>query len=552
VNRPLQVLLIEDSEDDAALLEIELRRAGYAPACHRVETLEALGAALDRQHLDIVISDYRLPRFDGLAALALVKAKGLDVPFIIASGYITEETAVAAMKAGAHDYVMKDKLARLGPAVERELRDAASRRERRRSEGQLKAQHAITLILATAPSYDEAAPSIVQVLLESLNMDVGALWVVDPRRQVLKPSVLRLRAASPPLNAFLEEGRRLTFPPGIGLAGQVWQQRRAAWITDLARDANLFRRDLAAQAGLQSAAAFPIQSAGAVFGVLEFFALHRMEPDPTLLDLMTAICSEIGQFLERRNAEEALRRAHDELETRVQKRTAELNAANAKLHAAIAERRRLELELLEITEKERRRIGLDLHDDLGQQLAGLALMTKGLQLKLAKRHSRETSDATRIHNLVQQAMTHARDLARDLAMLDLKGDDLPAALDGLAKHAEKLFKISCRFEAGKSIPPLEPNVASQLYKITQEAVTNAIKHAKAKVIGISLANGSDELILTVQNDGLPFPNLKSPSTGMGLRIMNYRASLIGASLEIKGDGPQGTCVSCSLPLEGKK
>ena len=119
MNRPLQVLLIEDSEDDAALLEIELRRAGYAPLCHRVETPEALSAALERRHLDIVISDYRLPRFDGLAALALVKAKGLDLPFIIVSGYITEETAVAAMKAGAHDYVMKDKLARLGPAVER-------------------------------------------------------------------------------------------------------------------------------------------------------------------------------------------------------------------------------------------------------------------------------------------------------------------------------------------------------------------------------------------------------------------------------------------------
>jgi len=552
VNRPLQVLLIEDSEDDAALLEIELRRAGYAPLCHRVETPEALSAALERRHLDIVISDYRLPRFDGLAALALVKAKGLDLPFIIVSGYITEETAVAAMKAGAHDYVMKDKLARLGPAVERELREAASRRERRRSERQLKAQHTITLILAAAASFDEAAPVIVQVLLESLNMDVGALWVVDPEQHVIRPSVLSLRTASAPLNSFVEANRCLTFPSGSGLAGRVWGQRRAVWITDLARDAGLLRRDLAAQAGLQSAAAFPIQSEGAFFGVLEFFAVAKTEPDPTLLNLMTAISSEIGQFLERRNAEEALRRAHDELEMRVQQRTADLKTANARLQAAIAARRRLELELLEITEKERRRIGLDLHDDLGQQLSGLALMTKGLQLKLAKRRAREASDAARIHNLVQQAMTHARDLARDLTMLDLKGDDLPAALDGLARHAERLFKISCRFEAARNIPPLEPNVVSQLYKITQEAVTNAIKHAQAKAIGIRLANGSGELRLTVQNDGLPFPNLKSPSTGLGLRIMNYRASLIGALLEIKGDGSQGTCVTCSLPLEGKK
>ena len=165
-----------------------------------------------------------------------------------------------------------------------------------------------------------------------------------------------------------------------------------------------------------------------------------MEPDATLLNMMTAVSSEIGQFMQRRKAEEALRHVYDELEMRVQQRTADLKTANARLQAAIAERRRLEYELLEITEKERRRIGLDLHDDLGQQLSGLALMTKGLELKLAKRRARETSDAAKIHNLVQQAMNHARDLARDLATLDLKGDDLPAALDGLARHAAEIVQ----------------------------------------------------------------------------------------------------------------
>ncbi len=129
---------------------------------------------------------------------------------------------------------------------------------------------------------------------------------------------------------------------------------------------------------------------------------------------------------------------------------------------------------------------------------------------------------------------------------------MPAALDGLARHAGDLFKVSCRFEVTGDIPVLESNVASQLYKIAQEAVTNAIKHAKANAVGIRLANGSDQITLTVHNDGLPFTGLKDHSTGMGLRIMNYRASLIGASLEIEGDGPQGTCVTCSVPREGKK
>jgi signal transduction histidine kinase len=236
---------------------------------------------------------------------------------------------------------------------------------------------------------------------------------------------------------------------------------------------------------------------------------------------------------------------------RVAQRTADLKTANAKLETAIAERKRLEHELLDITEKERRRIGLDLHDDLGQKLSGIALMTKGLELKLAKQKAGEAQEAARIHTLVQQAMSHASDLAHDLATLDLKGGDLNAALGQLAARARELFDISCRFKTDVQDPQLENSVVGQLYKIAQEAVTNAIKHGKAKRVDISLSNGSDRLLLTIQNNGKAFPDLKSGSTGMGLRIMNYRASLIGASLEIKGVGTRGTLVTCSVPLEGK-
>jgi len=276
-----------------------------------------------------------------------------------------------------------------------------------------------------------------------------------------------------------------------------------------------------------------------------------MEHDPNLLNMMTAIGSELGQFIQRRRAEDDLRRAHDELEMRIQQRTAELKTTNDKLQASITERKRLEHELLEITEKERRRIGLDLHDDLGQKLSGIALMIKGLELRLAKQDSTIAKEAGKIHTLVQQAMSHASDLAHDLATLDRKGSDLPAALKDLAEHARELFAITCRFKVDGEIPPLEPHTVGELYKIAQEAVTNAIKHGKAKKVGISLANGSERLVLTIQNDGLPFPDLQSHSTGMGLRIMNYRASLIGASLEVKGIN-NGTRVTCSMPLEGKK
>jgi len=676
MEQPLKVLIVEDSENDAALLEIELERAGYAPFCERVQTADELGLALGRQRWDVIIADYVLPHFNGLAALAIVKEKGLDLPFIIVSGHITDATAVAAMKAGAHDYVMKDNLARLGSAVERELREAAVRVERRRSEEQLKvehtfreaiensvpagitaidlegrqtyvnpafcamvgwnetellggrppflywpsegvdgiaealgkviqgttpaggielrfrrrnderfdallqvtpirdgfgaitgwvssasditerkraevrlaAEHAITRILFNAQSLDEAAPGILQVLLDGLEMDVGALWVPDQKNEQLYQSMANLRTTSPSLNLFLEKGRRLTFAPGQGLPGQVWKKQMPAWYENLAQEKSFTRRELAAQAGLQSALVFPIQSSTEFFGAIELFSLRTAKPNPTLMNMMTAIGSEIGQFMERRSAEEELRRAHDELEMRVQRRTADLKTANAKLETAIAERKRLEHELLEITEKERRRIALDLHDDLGQKLSGIALMTKGLELRLAKRNAPEAEEAERIHELVQETMSHTSHLARDLATLDWKEHDLPSALKDLAIKAQKLFNVTCGFKAEGKIPAIDPHMRSHLYKIAQESLTNAIKHGKAKRVGISLSNGNKHIVLTIQNDGKPFPDLKGHPTGMGVRIMNYRASVIGGALEIKGTGQRGTRVTCSVPL----
>jgi PAS domain S-box-containing protein len=672
----LRVLIVEDYENDALLLQEALREAGYNPLCHRVQTREAMSEALESQKWDLIVADYKLPQFDGLEALGLVKAMGLDLPFIVVSGQITETTAVAAMKAGAHDYVMKDHLARLGPAVERELREAEGRRDRRRAkeklqveqvfrraiensvpsgisaidlegrqtyvnpafcemvgwseqeligarppfaywppdqvesitealgkaiqatppggslelrfrrrsgerldvllqltplrdsfdnvtgwvssvsditerkrvEARLAADYAITRILANGASLQEAGPRLLQVLLGGLEVDLGVLWIPDLHGQILQPAVLDVRAHTPALEAFVQACRRLTLAQGTSLPGRVWQQRRAIWARDIADEPAYQRRQAALQAGFQSALAFPIQSDTEFFGVLEFFTLRRLEDDPNFRSMMAALGSEIGQFIQRRTAEEALRRAHDELELRVQQRTAELKSANAKLQASIAERKRLENELLEITEKERRRIGLDLHDDLGQKLSGVAMMTKGLELKLAKLRVAEAQDAAKIHLLIQQAMSHASDLAHDMATLDLSQKDLPSALADLAAHAAAMFHISCRFTQEGTVPQLDPSVIAQLYKIVQEAVTNGIKHGKTKRVGIHLNAGPDQLLLTIQNNGLPFPDLRSQSTGMGLRIMNYRAHLVGASLDVKGLGNRGTLVACSLSL----
>ena len=136
MSTPLRVLIVEDQEDDAALMLRELRRAQFEPEYQRVETEEELTAALEKGGWDIVLSDHGLPRFNSLQALNMLHESGLDLPFIIVSGSIGEDLAVAAMKSGAHDYIMKNNLARLGPAVEREMREAEVRRARKVAEEQ--------------------------------------------------------------------------------------------------------------------------------------------------------------------------------------------------------------------------------------------------------------------------------------------------------------------------------------------------------------------------------------------------------------------------------
>lgn len=148
---PLQVLIVEDSENDALLMIRELRRGGYEPIYERVETRAAMQSALDKTKWDVILCDYNLPHFSGPEALAFVKERGLDIPFIIVTGTIGDVEAVSTMKAGAHDYILKGNLTRLPAAIERELREAVMRRERRLADEMLKAsEERFRTILETA------------------------------------------------------------------------------------------------------------------------------------------------------------------------------------------------------------------------------------------------------------------------------------------------------------------------------------------------------------------------------------------------------------------
>jgi signal transduction histidine kinase len=234
------------------------------------------------------------------------------------------------------------------------------------------------------------------------------------------------------------------------------------------------------------------------------------------------------------------------LESRVHERTSALSRANGKLRKEIAARHRLEKEILEISEREQKRIGRDLHDDLGQRLVGISYMSHQLANSLAARSAPEARQAAKITALLNDALGLTRSLARGLHPVALQSGGLMAALADLAERTSEMFQVDCRFEGPVADPRLGGTAATHLYRIAQEAVTNAVNHGKADLIMIKLDVGPDRAVLAVSDNGTGLPKLSPRRKGMGLRIMNYRADVIGGTLAFATPSNGGTTVTCAV------
>jgi len=229
--------------------------------------------------------------------------------------------------------------------------------------------------------------------------------------------------------------------------------------------------------------------------------------------------------------------ARDELQLLVRQRT-------ERLEQEIRERVRLEKELLEAGEREQRRIGHDLHDSLGQHLTATALAGKVLAKKLAEKP--EAAAADRVVAMVEESIELTRKLARSLHPIELEANGLADALQNLAANISKAFNVSCRFENSGTAVVTTPEASTHLYRIAQEAVSNAIRHGHARHVTISLAGSGGQILLTVTDDGTGLSTDARTKKGMGLRIMDYRAGMIGATFDIQNLPAGGTRAVCVL------
>jgi PAS domain S-box-containing protein len=228
---------------------------------------------------------------------------------------------------------------------------------------------------------------------------------------------------------------------------------------------------------------------------------------------------------------------------------AERNLINcvAETLKAYWERKRLEAEILEISEREQRRIGQDMHDTLSQHLRGIAYLSHVLNESLIRRSLPESSDSARISQLLNEAVDQTRLLSRGLFPVELESDGLMSALEALANTVSDIYKISCEFACPEPVLIDDNATAIHLYRIAQEAAFNAVRHGRASRVTISLSISTQELTLRVQDNGRGFPKVLPRTRGMGLRMMQHRAHVIGAKLSHQTAPQGGVALTCRLP-----
>lgn len=427
--------------------------------------------------------------------------------------------------------------------------------ERKRAEARLAAQYAVTRVLAEAPTLASGTPRILQAVCESLGWLMGAIWRVDQKEKLLR-CVETWHMPSAQLQEFDQGTHSRTFSPGVGLPGRVWSQAQPAWIEDVTRDVNFPRASLAAREGLHAAFGFPVLLGGEVLGVLEFFSEQIQKPDGDLLQMMSAIGSQIGQFIERKETEDALRVYARDLEI-ARKRAEEATRAKSEFLANISHEIRTPMNAM---------IGM----------TELALATR------INREQREylnaiqgSADAllTLVNDLLDFSKIEARKLQLDRVGFDLR-DALEDTMRVLAPRAhQKGIELACHIHP--EVPDALVGDPLRLRQIVVNLVGNAIKFTERGEVVLSVLtepcpNGNVQLRFSVTDTGIGIPQEKQAvifeafsqadssttrrygGTGLGLAISAQLVELMGGKISVESELGLGSTFHFTARFEARQ
>lgn len=535
MDRALKILLVEDVETDAELQLRELRRAGLSIDSRRVQSEAAFLEGLDEFAPDIIMSDFSIPGFGGMRALVLACERAPETPFVFVSGTIGEETAVESLKSGATDYVLKGNLARLGPVVRRAIAEARERRARLAAE---RRSYELTNLyaalsesndaLARAQGRDELFRDICRIAVTRGGLKYAWVGLVDGEGGTVRPLVhfsdggRAVELAEVPLDA--------RQPGGRGPMATAARDGHASVCNDIPSDRRFSERMRAQE--FRSTAALPLLLEGQPIGGFGLYASDMGYFDEERMHLLGELAGNIAFALDRFEQEAQRRRA----ETAIFEARQQLQALSTRL--------------IEAQENERREIARELHDEIGQ---ALTLIKMKLQ-QAARRRGRETQGLLEeCIGIADYTLKQVRDMSLDLRPPLLDDLGLQAALEWTLQRREHAAGWQTAITADPLGGRLAPELETACFRIAQEALTNVARHAKAKVVHVSLHIIGQELELVVRDDGRGFDletvKLRpAHSASLGLVSMKERASLVGGRLEISTSEGGGTQVRAVFPL----
>ncbi|MBI3919049.1 MAG: response regulator [Betaproteobacteria bacterium] len=485
--RWVRILHLEDNLQDAELILRQLQAAGFDCDVVRAADGAEYETALAGGNFDLVLCDFSVPGYDALLALKRARELRPDLPFVVISGELSEEQAVECLRAGATDYLLKHRLQRLVPAVQRALEEAVERKRRHLAE------------IARRESEDRFR-SVVAAMAEGV--------IVQDRRGRI---IARNAAAS-----------RI-----LGLTGKAPGNRRAA-----DQRQRTIREDGSTVCREKHPAIITLRT-----GRAQSQVVLGMETDGGELRWLSINT-------------EPLKHAGDETPYAVVTTLVDITdrkRAEAKLREHASNLRELTRRLVEVEEEERRNINRELHDRVGQDLAAVKLNIELVRATLAEvvraQVGPRLDDAQK---LLQATIDNTRNIMAELRPPGLDDYGLAVALKAHADTVAQRLGIPVRVSGEDPAPRLPPAVETALYRIAQEALNNIAKYARAKNVEIALATHASDVTLTVADDGTGFDLGNVPADSYGLRIMRERAEAVGARLEVASTPGRGTHIAVNL------
>ena len=541
MDRALRILLVEDSDVDAQLQFRELKRSGLSFEARRVQTESDYLIQLAEYVPDIIVSDYSIPGFGGMRALEIARERALDVPFVFVSGAMGEDKAVELLKRGATDYVLKTNLTRLASALTRAIEEAEAKRARRKAELRIldlanlyAALSEANATLARAQVRDQLFQDMCRIAVTRGGFHFACVGLIDQESGLLVPAATYGNADGflDGIDLPIDAGK----PGGRQPAASAAREGRAYVCNDTLEDQRIaVWHERMRQCSIRSAASIPLLLEGKPIGSFSLYALEIDHFDDERMHLLNELAGDIAFALDR-----------FEQEIRRQRAEAEIQEARRQLQA-------LSTRLLEVQEQERRDIARELHDEIGQSLT---LVKIKLQMAL-HRGGNDRVLTEECVEIASQTLDQVRAMSLNLRPPALDDLGLAAALQWALERQESASGWEVEFAADPIPERLATETETACFRVAQEALTNAARHAGAKKIAVRLRINGEHLELAVEDDGCGFDQeavRRRPAnrSSMGLISMKERAALAGGSFGIESTDGGGTRVLAVFPLRWRK